>query len=785
MTKHFIYNSIIDKSEEVKVYTLVFIPSIKIIIEEIQSELRTFFQENLLPHNLILLTGEYNEGEIIDLVENKREIIEDAIPTHYLKENLLEFISIQLFDKVGGLKRILNSWLIEPDDLKIILNQGMVQIFNFRSGLITSETSHHFVFPSGKHCNSFLRTGNILIRSEEIFFIAYNLLSFFNFPYEIIYCDTSSINSLAFALIELKRRLNKDFQVPHVESFGSYKKFEEGEFTDRHKALFLISSSTSANIIERLLDKLIQINQIALVYCLGKNKYPEAIACDLTLSPNNPNGIELFESYLSSQVCNFCILGSTPVVVQGDVFLLDKPKINTVALTVKDAPENISYFLQKYQSKNRTESNFIKCNFFENVNKSTSLDLAYEVFLDIAAIFKDLEVEGVSKFPSFREKLEKFIYQYMPSNTKFIIHLPDEGSRLFAEYIYKKIKLIVKDDYLPTIVSQNDINKKIEIKDEGAAFIVSSSMVEGGNLIYISKQMRKYEKLSLVYLVGFARPSNDDYLQFVKKNLGQGQYGIATNTFIAVETIFFNNSHKNTSWVIEKDFLKNICYFLEEQDENKFSDAINYFSTREKILIESQGFSKRGIANNIFYDNIFTNKPIEIDKNFAFLKYKGYHTNASQADIYFVISTIINKLRYSKDLNHCLIQTEYVRNLLDPGNFARFNDGIIQASILRASNKKELAYDLDNDLSRKMFSILIPIIIHHKSQYGEALLEFLYAICIRKLRLKVDILQELISIITTKTNSNLIVESFCFYIQKLIIENNKSLNDKYMVRYEA
>ena len=67
--------------------------------------------------------------------------------------------------------------------------------------------------------------------------------------------------------------------------------------------------------------------------------------------------------------------------------------------------------------------------------------------------------------------------------------------------------------------------------------------------------------------------------------------------------------------------------------------------------------------------------------------------NSKQSEIYFIISSILNDLRNKGVFK----QGEYVRNLIDPGNFVRFNDGIIQACFLRAAKSPELDYSLSDE----------------------------------------------------------------------------------------
>ncbi|WP_374542306.1 hypothetical protein, partial [Flavobacterium sp.] len=126
-------------------------------------------------------------------------------------------------------------------------------------------------------------------------------------------------------------------------------------------------------------------------------------------------------------------------------------------------------------------------------------------------------------------------------------------------------------------------------------------------------------------------------------------------------------------------------------------------------------------------------------------------------------------------------QSEYVRNILDPGNFIRFNDGIIQTCLLRASKSEELDYSLSDDASLQMKSILGDMIIHINDDHAEALNEFFYAIAIRKLKFIPFVIEDCISLLEEQTDYNKkdsILKGLVEYIKENILEKENS-QDKF------
>jgi len=709
--------------------TVIFCPGESINNTNLQTEIRLFYEKHHHTDEIIVIGGQNVKDELIkNFITNQSDTFKylHKVDKDYLASNLFVFA----FDIDGALIS-LNSRSISENLEKKILNEGSQNIFITRGGFVESKGAHHFVFPSGKHCNKFLRTGNILLHSSEIYFIGFTLLKFYNVEkHNQIYCDTSSINTIAFALIDLKRRLigSTIYKSIPIESFSSYTGLQSSKKINYPKALILISASTSGNILNKIKknNRLAKKENMIILFYLGDEEaYIENennILCNITkCDDSNPTGIDYYETYDSSD-CIHCSSGSYPVNVMGDVFLLEKPKINPITLTVKDVPKDLSKFVKEFKSVKLTKNNVFKVSYKENereVNKK------HEIYFDFLEVIRDIENE---KYKDFSSKLDNYINQYIPSNTKYLIYLNDEGSKILAERVLYKIKDNYNVNFLPEMISQDELHK-INPKDVGSVVVVASCISNGKNLLYLSRSLRPIDGLRIIYFIGLTRTTNEQHLNFLKSNLKQGRYGNETYTFINVYNFYMINQSIDTTWLKEIEFLRNLKIFNEEKSKDK--GIFNFLNNRISYLEDGMNDKFKGLSNQIFYPNLIKDEELKLRKNFAFLSFN----DLSQSDVYFTISSIINHLRNSNDLNRCLKQTEYVRNMIEPGNFNRFNDGIIQSSILRVANKDELAYSLDYDLSKKMLDLLSTMIKNYKTDQGEGLFEFIYALATQKMTL--------------------------------------------------
>lgn len=739
MNNFFIYKYLYDggNSKQNRCYTIVFCPREDIFLENLISELRKFHEINTLPDEVLVIACNSMEEKLKTIfIEDFDNIFRNF--RGFAKERYKENLNILCFDKDGKLLSLIEK-KIDANLLEKIIQEGLCRVFLDRGGLVISPLSHHFEFPSNKHSNQFLRTANILLYSSEIFFIAFTLLKYYREQgIRYIYCDTSSINTLAFAIIELKRRFVKDLQFPPIESFGSYEKFRESRIKDLEQSFVLISSSTSGNIIDKLIltnNPDFNLDNLVITYFLGTQeaflKHKRNILCNLTKSENNPDGLTLNDGNNKKGDCKLCQSGSIPLKVGGDVFLLEKPQIKLITLVTEDAPRWLSPFVENLHSLNQIERNIIRCNFKETNER----DLAHEIYLNTESLFSEIGKKKSSHFSSLRTKFYKYLDTYIPLNTKYIIHLPDNGSVIIANLIQASIQ--EKSKTIPALLEQNTFLDSIKDQPDGAVVVVASSFVLGKNLLFISRALRTYNNLSIIYFIGIARPRNEKFLEFVRKNIGFGNYGITTYPWIELERIYCSDEQRINPWQIEFTFIKKIKNFFESNFQAYQNPKVELFITKRFKFLQDHRANK-GFANDLFYRRLHDDEPLLLRKNFAFWQFEYYandNIQVSQADVYFTISALLNNLRNSKNLNRTLEQFEFSRNLLHPENFARFNDGIIQACLLRASKPEELSYKLDEEASTKALSILNNLLKYWNNDHGEAIMEFIYSIARNQLKL--------------------------------------------------
>lgn len=737
---------------------------------DLHNEVKAYYEEHYQTDRIFVIGSSKNEERLRQVFIDRQDLTFKGIPKRQATA-FSDSINLFSFDKDGKLNHFHGQ-----SDLtvfqKTYLNEGLTQIFKSRGGLIVSEDTHHYVFPSGKHCDRFLRTGNILLYSPEVFFIAFALLKHFDEnKYSRIYCDTSSINSIAFALFNLKNSFLQHPRNVSIESFSSY----DGLYTNPQQytkdSFLLISASTSTNIIKYILDKqtVIERDNIVVLYYLsgGASDYAnvkDQVLCNLTKSETNPNGIEAYPTYLKHG-CKLCERGSYAVPVSGDVFLLEAPKINKILLAKPDRDSNLSKFVNQFKSVQKSQT-VLKVHYKDRLTDK------YEVYIDFVQIIR--HIRGTEYCRDFKRKLNHYIQQYVPANTRYLLHLMDEGSKELANYIFEQIAPNYTAERCPVILDQDSL-EQMDRTHAGTVVVVGSCISNGKNLLYISRALRPFENLRIIYFIGIVRMSSSVYTTTLISNLKMGRYGADTHGFVPIETMYCNNNAKLTPWIVELEFLKDVIQFINNCTDS-YPEALAYFEERKSMLNRAAGDQSRGLCQQLFFPRITTTprEELELQKGFAFWDFPKYMDDVVQSDTFFTISNILNTLRNSDKPDRQLKQAVYTRNLLDPANFNRFNDGIIQASLLRAARAEELAYAMDYEISQEMFNILETVITYHKQQQGEALLEFLYAIATKKMTMDHTHLRAVLDLVNQKCTHEFF-KCMAAYIQKKLIDEPEEL----------
>ncbi len=594
---------------------------------------------------------------------------------------------------------------------KKILQQGMIALFKKHSGLIVSNHGYHFVKPSGDHCDKFIRASNLLVSSTEVSFLATALLPHMRSDIKRIYVDTSSISFLVSIALVLKGFPSDSF--PIIESFESYAALNEPfDFVEDQFSLVLISATTSGSLVKRLLSQTrFGRSQVITLFHINLPDDQDGI---FDISPAYGEGIVSKKE----KDCPFCKIGSKQIRIAGDQFLPENPKHDQLVIRKSDFSKDRQEFFKVFAAKDVLQWNK-SASSKEDSNEHFYINVENSLIVDNDKI-QNLTIKNIKRYTS--------------RDLSTVITFNDSGSKEFR----KIVEDYLGDDSESITWLESDSFSEKDIKNTASVMVIAGAITSGRSLLSISRKLRCIDySASIVYLVLFSKlPAQADLSQ-LEKDLGQGGHQLVVLLKCPVPRI---KDHTKTAWDREREVLQPYS------DEDPFGETDCSLPAVLARRYEDLSSSKNG-SDNLFLPDSAGN-PLRLRRTFAFWSDLGFSEErlkgTTQADVYWTLQSVIHDLRAPGDSMG--LATTYHTTLISPANFDRYNDGVIQACLLRSAHPIELDYRVDPAFSRRMTDVILSVFSNWNNTQGEATLEFLMAIWTRHLRLSGEHLREICSI---------------------------------------
>lgn len=705
------------------------------ILDDLRNKIHAYSSKHFLFDRVLLLTHHKNQGHAANIQDFFRN---EGLTYSLTLTDIKNGVLTALFDENGEIEfRDSENAIFTAVTGKTkqnIIEEGLRYIFKNRGATIRAQDHFHYVLPSGKHSDVFIRVGNIFKVGWEINFIGFSLLKFLRNETKNIYCDTSSIIVAAQAAVSLKKMLNASFISPSINSFGSYAGVGKFKFSDPENSLFLISTSTTWDLANQLYERVKSDTDDTYMLTLfkpktkiiGENaaetKTPVGkILCDFNRGNDNETVI------VYKHVCELCLANSTAINISGDEFLPEKQRIELVVVHEKQKPGWFNSFLPLFVG-----TGYIKCHKKKKISGSD----VREIFLDIQKLHQDLEEPQRKKYARF---FKRYLTKKVPASLKIIIYLDDQASAYIANQVKaffesttggaQQVKLIEYEDTLDFPV---ELEKLID-QQSGSILVVGSSIAQGRTILTISRDLRKfYDKgFQLFYFVAIVRTFTGTEFNRIRTNLLYSkEFGSNTHTLDNLLEISIPDERYRveTPWTEE---LKLIAAHREKVDANDLF--------KERLLTLENATD--GLTNELFWRSP-QGQVLVLNPGFVFFNFDHVGSKPSQADVYFTISSVLHYLRteYKEGHQVLLAQSENQCKILDPENFYRYNDPVIQASFLRSAQNIELDYSYDKVTSKSMKDLIHRVVYEKQG----AAYEFLLALGTKKVKLTSDDTQLLV-----------------------------------------
>ncbi|EKS9796301.1 MULTISPECIES: hypothetical protein [Burkholderia] len=608
----------------------------------------------------------------------------------------------QLRNPVDKLDDILQS------QSKAIRKAGLEKLFDARRVFVVAPPGFTFVKPSQKRSTHFLRAEEALTEVESAQFLAFALLEKLNkralavgAKLDVIFVDTMAIASVAYALREIYCALY-DLPRPRVVSFHSHDGLDEVDAPLYGTSFTMISASSSMNLEQEWKKRTrCHPDEVVTLLTLDCARHHG----DALYALETPDGIEDDQQQRYGQLKDLSIVGE------------------------RFAPEDLlpkSVLLKK--AKHRVEAVARFCEAFAKTGRlavqsrgSVPTAKVRPVYLDGCALLENGE---------FAKFTDNVLCQKTPASVKTIVYQSDAASHEIAKRCAKRLQEVMNRAEPLRVVSDVEIEAQTSMPDPiGAMLIVAAVVGRGTKLLSISRDLRDIHRGARTYLIGAQIAETATQVNALTPNLkhSASQATINVERFMGIAI----GPGISESFLNEADIFKNV----QQEFGASFQDRIGNLRG-----------SECGLAGCAFIasDDELTER-LKLRADFAYWTPFYKEDDETSAGVLATVGALLQNAREGKfdDEANRLSTDAFQQVILHPENFTRYNDGAIQAALLRCARVGELDYSRERNSSQFMLDFLSNVFEQYGRRQGEAAGEFALALHTGRLRLDARHFREL------------------------------------------
>lgn len=691
--------------------------------------------------------GEVQVSAWVDLIEevSKGPELPDAVILMYLRQDALNFqkgrgdqnvaVSLSRFEKrfpyfeveldLKGeptTTKAFGKFAASQDELEWIdrvkknlpsmLQAGLDRIFCADHVIIEAPPGFEFIKHGNgnqKRSRTFLRAEQALTDTAVVSFVAlciwHRILGgrVGGVPeFRAIFIDTMGISPVAFALREFFNLAGLGV-LPQVESFHSYGGMDKVRVTDKGHALCLVSASTSMDMHHN--------------WVRSKGVEPSQVLTFVTRLEADSSRyalVTLNDKRLSSEYSRSAVSAPYSIRIKGETFLPDLEGAKAVTIGLK---HSLFERDSRYQAEARAQASLYKCQELLVHGSAADSNPTYKpIFVDAVKIADN---KGISS------ALTELIDQFGFAKAKWVLYQDDPGSKTLALKVAEHSGV-----QMSSVLSAADVASAADFGNEPMV-IVGAVVGQGSQLVGISRDLRGKHKGNRLYLAAIHIPSTFAAKDMLSRNLEKTKPGEGTYRFRAFCSLPTGVTG-SAAFVAEKVLYDRFPGVVWPESIKARFEAIS----KSRVTAPAFGFLPTGVD----LDGSLT-----LREGFTFWT-SQYEEGPWTSAVLWVIGATLQRAREDTSLPDGLQlrSTALGQVFLDPENFTRYNDGIIQAAILRVALEHEIDYRGQVEASDRMRRFLIRLFRSISDRNSEAILEFLVSIACQRLRLEPDHLHQFI-----------------------------------------
>ena len=610
-----------------------------------------------------------------------------------------------------------DSWEVSDDDLFTIANKCVESSLPSTNLVLRPPHGYKFRKPSGHEVDIFVRTGNLLSIPGLLYVFSHLIICKIPPIPRTIFIDSFTILSFAMRIQSLYAHFSRstsknegEINVPTIQMFPSYDVDSSFTLSSNDEYFIIISASTSNGLATKLITE-------------------HSAASDRII---HIVGMAPFEGELKNSSIYF-------EKRDGPISPLKTDRTNRVIGITTDE------FMTSHGDPTRVRISY------KHIRRSCAKELSDPFYRTCLQIRESGEKTGYGPYSpfaithdtsgywseGFTRWLNETLIHEVPVTTKVIVHLDDPNSRKMGQCLKKRLREVTGEKDI-LCVSMDTFLKRIDKIPEKSTVAVLAMQDPGlEKLGKISVQLRSKANLYQHYIIGYSFPETKKQharmigdLKLTPKSTPD--YRLSEFLVLPIGATYLHEFIFN-DYGINRDLPNDFDSCIGKDILRRLSQGIQTTDSkcdREIFFPSLQGNKLKLRGGSIFFvDNEETEGESSNSKQ----------QNRSQEAVYLSVALALQGAREDSNLLMKGLQFDenpFVISVLDPKMFWRFNDGIIQAALLRALSKSELDFSCSEEMSREFRQITISVLENANTVSGEAALEFLAAVVKKKVSLR-------------------------------------------------
>jgi hypothetical protein len=633
-----------------------------------------------LPDAVVVLGLEEERSKIDLLGELQKETVKLAqqrlqgrIPLIFARLSLTSGkAKATLLDKVFTKKKSSFENTIERKVHEWV-SSGLSAIFDAREIVLRAPAGYAYQKPSGARSEFFLKPDLALRSSATVGFVALAVfLKRFSgrvqriASLQTVLVDTMAISPVAYGLSALFN-LFSERQPFNIESFHSYGGFDDVAAPFPGSALCLISASSSMALHDQWVAR--------------KNANHEEVVTLVTFASAEKNKEHA--------------LLVISIRIKGETFLPTQELPKKILLTDKHhrSDQDVDLF-REFAGKGVFD-------VYRRPPLSNSKPRA--LYVDGSRLIEQ---------PNFTKWLSEQLLHLVKAAVRVIVHQNDKPSMNLSQAVASYCEDVLKTEPITVMSASHLVDANLT--DTVGVIVCAAVVGKGSGLFEISRTLRDKHTGPRLYLIGYQVCETMAELSSTIANLKHSKtvdYQVARFGQAAIGTQLGHSFAAETT-----------AYYSQSVDTSNLPKVI---SARAAKLGSTQEIMEVALLP---YGTSLDGR-LALRAGFAYWT-NAYIPQACQPEVLATIAVLLQRARESSLVpdERRLASSSFQQVVLAPENFTRFNDGVIQAALLRCAYPSELDYRDDHAASDFMKAVILRLLTRSAQEAGEAILEFLLAI---------------------------------------------------------